>query len=82
MTTPPDPDAILFRTAIAAFTYHPSRHLDEPGYDLDDEIDWCLEPAGNETGDDHRELREQLRELITNPNADRRAFIRKLRADS
>lgn len=75
-----DTEATLYRVAICAFTYHLDKHLDEPGYTLDEDIAWCLEPLHTLPTDDLEHLRDTIRTLITTPTADRQAFIRHLAA--
>lgn len=88
MTTTPHPtrldrantDAALYRVAICAFTYHPNKHLDEPGYHLDEDLDWCLAPLAALPAVKLAVLRDTITTLITTPTADRQAFIRTLAA--
>lgn len=71
-------DATIFRVAVAAFTYYPDKAAREPGYTLDEDLDWCMRPLRH-LPDAHRaELREQVTALITEPDSDRQAFIRRL----
>jgi hypothetical protein len=71
-------DATVFRVAVAAFTYYPEKPAREPGYTLDEDLDWCMRPLRH-LPDAHRgELREHVSALITDPVADRQAFIRRL----
>ena len=39
-----DCEATLYRIAICAFTYYPDKEADEPGYSVDEDVDWCLAP--------------------------------------
>jgi hypothetical protein len=86
MTTTPHPtrldradtDAALYRVAICAFTYHPDKHLDEPGYQLAEDLDWCLAPLAGLPARELTALRDTIATLITTPTADRQAFIRTL----
>jgi hypothetical protein len=86
MTTTPHPtrldrantDAALYRAAICAFTYHPDKHLDEPGYQLAEDLAWCLAPLGTLPTTELAALRDTIATLITTPTADRQAFIRTL----
>lgn len=71
-------DATVFRVAVAAFTYYPEKPAREPGYTLDEDLDWCMRPLRH-LPDAHRlELREHITSLVTDPTADRQAFIRRL----
>lgn len=75
-----DTEAALYRVAICAFTYHPDKERDEPGYTIDEDITWCLQPLTALPAETLHELRETVRALITTPTADRQAFIRYLAA--
>ncbi len=74
-----DAEAAIFRTAFAAFAYYPAKPLDEPGYTVDEDLDWCLEPLGALPDEARGSVRGWMREVVTNPNADRQAFMRSLR---
>lgn len=74
----PQVDAAVFRVAVAAFTYYPDKHLREPGYRLEEDIAWCLRPLRYLPDADQDALREEITRLVTDPTADRQAFIRRL----
>ncbi|MGE3193756.1 MAG: hypothetical protein AB7N70_33295 [Dehalococcoidia bacterium] len=71
-------DATVFRVAVAAFTYYPDKANREPGYTLDEDLDWCMRPLRQLSDLHRRELRQYISDLITDPNANRQAFIRRL----
>jgi hypothetical protein len=73
-----DVDAAVFRVAVAAFTYYPDKPAREPGYILSEDIGWCMRPLRHLPAHDQQVLREQVERLITDPTADRQAFIRQL----
>lgn len=73
-------DAVIYRVAVAGFTYYPDKHLTESGYTVDEDLDWCMRPLRHLPPDDHAELRHRILELITNPAADRQGFIRHLKS--
>ena len=75
-------DATVFRVAVAAFTYYPEKAAREPGYTLEEDLDWCMRSLRNLPDTERRELRAQITALVTDPAADRQAFIRKLRRES
>lgn len=74
-----DAEAVLYRVAICTFTYYQGKEIDEPGYSVGEDVAWCIAALGS-----HADLADSLRpdiyEMITNPNADRRAFIIRLTA--
>ena len=70
-----DTEASLARVAFAAFLYHPPKHLDEPGWTVDEDIDWALTPLNDLDPTARAVWRERIREVITDPAADRQAFI-------
>lgn len=73
-------DATIYRVAIAGFTHYPDRHIKEPGYDVDEDLDWCVRPLRHLPQEEREQLRAQILQLITDPTADRQAFIRHLRS--
>ncbi len=76
MITRGDAEAVIWRVATAAFTWYPSKHLEGTGYRIQEDIDWCLEPFGTLLLPQRVTLGERIRELITDPTADRQRFIR------
>ena len=75
-----DAEAAIYRTAYATFTHHPEKHLDEPGYTVIEDLDWCLEPLAALPDAEREPLRGWMQEVITNPDADRQGLIRAIRA--
>lgn len=71
-----DAEAAIYRTAVAAFSYYADKHVAEPGYTLDEDVDWCAEPLHELPADARAGLRDEIRALITDPTRDRRPFIR------
>ncbi|WP_019180119.1 hypothetical protein [Microbacterium yannicii] len=80
MIDPAAADAARARTAVSAFEYYPTKHLDEPGYHLDEDVTWCLAPLTGLPAAEFDEMRATIQTLITTPTADRQAFIRRLAA--
>lgn len=75
-----DPDEIIFRVAIAAFTYYDTKEVDDPTYLIDDDVEWCVEPLRNDGHDGAADmLTSEIRDLIVDVHADRRAFIDRIR---
>lgn len=68
-------DATIYRVAIASFTHYPDKHIKELGYSIDEDLDWCMRPLRHLPQEERDELRARILELITDPSADRRAFI-------
>jgi hypothetical protein len=71
-------DAVTFRVAVAAFTYYPDKVTREPGYTLEEDLDWCMRPLRHLPEPDRAQLRAEISTLITEPAGDRQAFIRRL----
>ncbi|WP_374976627.1 hypothetical protein ACEYYH_02015 [Microbacterium trichothecenolyticum] len=71
-------EATRWRTAVSAFEYYPNKHLDEPGYTIDEDVTWCIAPLAGLPDTELDQLRATVRTLITTPTADRQAFIRHL----
>lgn len=68
-------DAVLYRVAICAFTYYPDKPTEEPGYTIEEDVDWCIAPL---TGIDQTtldDLRQGIRNAIADPTAERQGFI-------
>lgn len=73
-------DAVIFRVAIATFTYYPNKHIKEPGYTLDEDLGWCMRPLRHLSQDERNNMRAKILHLITDPSADRQAFIEHLKS--
>ena len=73
---PSDIDEVIYRVAFAAFTYYPTKPVDEEGYTLDEDIQWCLQPVAGKAGVDAAALAPSIRLAITDPTAHRQALIR------
>lgn len=80
MLDPAAAEAALYRVAICAFTWHPNKEADEPGWTIAEDLDWCLAPLAGLPNDQLTDLRATVQTLITTPTADRQAFIRHLAA--
>lgn len=68
-------ETVVYRVALSAFTYFPGKAEREPGYSLVEDIDWCLAPIPPEIRLRAGGLRAQVADVITNPGADRQAFM-------
>ncbi|MBG6055285.1 hypothetical protein IWX81_001696 [Salinibacterium sp. CAN_S4] len=73
-------DATIYRVAIASFTHYPDKHLKEPGYIVDEDLDWCVRPLRHLPQEEREQLRAQILNLITDPTAGRQAFIKHLKS--
>lgn len=71
-------EAVIYRVAFASFNFYPEKLIDEPGYTLDEDVDWCLEPLGSAELTAQPDLRRALAEVITDATADRQGFIRRV----
>ena len=80
MLDPAAAEAVLYRVAICAFTWHPNKEVDEPGWTITEDLDWCLDPLTGLPTDQLTDLRATVQTLITTPTADRQAFVRQLAA--
>lgn len=69
-------DDVIYRVAVSSFLYYPTKSIDEPGYTIDEDLDWCLAllPVAR-----REEFRDRIRTLISDPDADRRSFVRDIR---
>jgi hypothetical protein len=73
-------DAAIYRVAIASFNYYPDKHLEEPGYTVDEDLDWCMRPLRPLPLEQQDVLRARVFQLITEPTANRQAFIKDLKS--
>ena len=73
-------EAILARTATAAFAYYPGKEAEEPGYTIDEDVDWVMEAGRAIDPAQVAEWRRRVGEVICDPQADRRAFVADLMA--
>ncbi|WES66027.1 hypothetical protein P0L94_08110 [Microbacter sp. GSS18] len=71
---------VLNRAAIAALGYHPDKSADQPGYTIDEDIDWVLEPLRGLPDAYRQSMRQRIREVITDPTGHRHAFTRDITA--
>ena len=63
------------RVAVAAFTYYPEKSIDEPGYVIDEDVDWAMEPLRSMDTADRVHWRMRVVAVISDPASDRQAFI-------
>lgn len=75
-----DVEAALYRVAISAFTYYSDKEAEEPGYAIDEDLDWCLAPIAGPLAGRRDQLRATIRVMITDRTANRREFIALLAA--
>lgn len=68
MTDRGDVDDALQRVSMLAFLYYPQIHVDEPDYQLSDDIDFCLEPLDGLADDQRDELRLLIGRAIIDPS--------------
>jgi hypothetical protein len=71
-------DAVIYRVAVASFTHYPDKPEREPGYTVEEDLDWCMRPLHHLPPAQREAVRERARELIIDRTADRQAFIRQL----
>lgn len=75
-----DAEAMLIRTATAAFTYYPGKEAEEPGYTISEDVDWVMELVTGLDPDQVATWRQRVAEVIENQAAERRTFIADLMA--
>ncbi len=71
-------ETTLWRTAVSAFSYYPTKHVDEPGYTVDEDIAWCLEPLNEVDQTALARLADLLAAAIVDPTAHRTALTKEL----
>ncbi|SDG84094.1 hypothetical protein [Microbacterium pygmaeum] len=68
-------DELLHRTALAALFYYPEIAVDDADYNLQSDIDYCLEPVAALGADELNGLRAVVGRVITNPSAHRTTLM-------
>lgn len=71
-------ETTLWRTAVSSFSYYPTKHIDEPGYTLGEDIAWCLEPLRGVDETDLERLSDLVAKTIVDPTAHRTALTKEL----
>lgn len=76
MTIPQEQfDDLLSRTALAALFYYPELAVDDADYNLQNDIEYCLEPVSAIADQDAERLRAAVGRVITNPTAHRSELL-------
>ncbi|MET0781166.1 MAG: hypothetical protein ABWZ16_06585 [Microbacterium sp.] len=76
MTVPQEQfDDLLSRTALAALFYYPEIAVDDAEYDLQRDIEYCLEPIDGLAAEDVARLRAMVGRVITDPSAHRSELL-------
>lgn len=68
-------DELLHRTALASLFYYQEIALDDSDYNLQNDVDYCLEPVAALDADALAALRTAVGQVITNPSAHRAELI-------
>lgn len=71
-------ETTLWRTAVSAFSCYPTKHIDEPGYTVDEDITWCLEPLRGVDPTALARLSDLVATAIVDPTAHRTALTKEL----
>lgn len=64
-------DDAVQRVGLVALMYYPEIHVEEPTYDIQQDVDWCVEPLSDLPADLLAELRVSIGRAITNPTGHR-----------
>ncbi|GAB3033827.1 hypothetical protein GCM10027052_09080 [Parafrigoribacterium mesophilum] len=64
-------DDTLQRVGLACLMWHPAIAVDEPGYELVTDVDWCLEPVRDLVEDQRARLGEAIGRAIADPTGSR-----------
>lgn len=78
MITRDNADDTLQRVGLVSLMYYPEIHVDEPDYELTNDIDWCAEPLAGLPGRQRDSLRELIGRTIVDPTAHRSALFGEL----
>lgn len=71
-------ETTLWRTAVSAFSYYPTKHVDEPGYTVGEDVTWCLEPLSAVDQTVLLRLSDLVASAIVDPTAHRAALTKAL----
>lgn len=76
MTIPQEQfDDLLTRTALAALFYYPEIVAEDADYNIDKDIEYCMEPVSAIWEQDAERLRAVIGRVITNPTAHRSELL-------
>lgn len=75
MLTQEAADLTLQRIALTSLLYYPEITIDDPTYQLEDEVDWCIETLNPA---DQAALRDQVTRTILNPTEHRTRLFSRL----
>ncbi|MAM53906.1 MAG: hypothetical protein CMH35_03505 [Microbacterium sp.] len=70
-----DVEAALARIAVATFMYYPEKATEEPGYLVDEDVDWAMGPLRAMDADEFERWRARVSAVISDASRDRRAFL-------
>jgi hypothetical protein len=68
-------DDLVQRTALASLFYYPEIAVDDGDYNLQNDIDYCVEPVAALSEEDLERLRVAVGRVITNPSGHRAELI-------
>jgi len=68
-------DELLHRTALACLFYYPEIAADDSDYNLQKDVEYCIEPVKALDAGDLGELRTIVGRVIANPSAHRAELI-------
>jgi len=71
-------EAATYRVAVAALTYRPDKTMVEPGYTIDEDVDWCIQPLHGIPAESIDQVRVLVRDTIIDPTAHRMSLARVL----
>lgn len=71
-------DSTLERIGVAAMAYYPEVQIDEPAYQLSNDVEWCLEPLHGLEAATVANLRDVIARVIVNPTEHRQAAFNAL----
>jgi hypothetical protein len=71
-------ETTLWRTAVSAFSYYPTKPVDEPGYTVGEDATWCLEPLSAVDQPVFLRLSDLVASAIVDPTAHRVALTKEL----
>lgn len=76
MITREEAEGLILRVASSAFDHYPGKTTAEPGYTIDEDIDWCLDAVPSVSEPYRTTIRDRIAMAIADPTAQRQAFTR------
>lgn len=68
-------EAVLFRAGVAVIASYPEEVRDEPGYTIDEDVAWCVQPLSSPYAGARANIAGHVGGAIADATASRRALV-------